>query len=134
MATRKTNTSTRNHTIGRRVIYEDGPLWVELDMRVDSLEKGLKDVTATMKQQTNALIGSWDESGTVWRKGMRENLDSLDVKLDENNEATKALKTAAIWLAGFGATAFVSVFIELLNSYFGWFGAAHAAHLLTGGH
>lgn len=115
----------------RRVIYEDGPLWIEWTARVVSVEKAVIGSTATINRTERALMGGWDESGTQWIEGIRDKVGHLEEKTD-------SFVGLARWGIGVVTAIFIGLVIDMTNNYFGWWGSAHATavttKILTGGH
>ena len=119
-------------------IYADGPAWLALVARVAYVEKVLDTSALTINRTERALMGGWDESGTRWIDGLRDSVQHVDAKMDafkvQSEEDLTTLRAemkaarrtfngilSGVWLLAVAAVS------ELLNSYFGWFGAAHAA-------
>lgn len=130
-------------------LTESSPAWIRLVTRVDTVEHKIDNATQVSRRTEKAVLGGYDDSGTVWRKGIREQVESIDAKVDSVKDDVKAVKVdvaganakadafkALGWWAIGGVWALVlGVALEFVNSYFGFWGAAHAANkIITGGH
>lgn len=101
-------------------LTEQSPAWVELKLEVRELKAGLIEASKTAKRTESALLGTYDESGTTWKKGVREQVYGLT--------------TIAKWIGAIATAIFIAASADFLNSYFGLWGASHAARILSGGH
>ena len=130
-------------TTQRRIVYADGPLWSDIVARLRAVEASLTLAVPTMNRTERALMGGWDETGTKWLEGVRDQVKRVDEKMDafkkQSAEDLAAVKielhsvkrTFSGVLAGVWAVALIAL-AELLNGFFGWYGSAHA--ILSRGH
>lgn len=109
-------------------------MFIGLTARVAVLEQATTNVKHDLLQTKNALLGSYDDSGTQWKPGLREKVDKLDEKVTHVEERAITMQRIALWAVSGIWTLVVGVVLEFANSYFGWFGAAHAAVKISGGH
>lgn len=128
-----------NAVVDANPLTEQSPAWVEMALRMKNVEGQLNDVARASKRTATALTGDWDESGTTWVPGVREQVQkvaaqvtSVDIKVAEANMKADKFLSRATWAVSGLWLIVGGVIIELANSYFGWFGAAHAA--INGGH
>jgi hypothetical protein len=130
-------------TAARKPIYEDSPKWIEMSSRVATLTEILANAAKTIRNTERALMGGLDDSGTAWIEGIREKVQRVDDKVDalkvQNSEdlesvkkdvhaaldEVRATKRTFYTMVATTGTAAVTLVVELLNSYFGWFGSAH---------
>jgi len=92
---------------------------------MESVEKKVDATSIAATQTKNAIVGTYDESGTVWKPGIRDNIQLLDHKVDTANEKADKFLGRVNWGVGVLTAIFVGLCIELGNSYFGWWGSAH---------
>lgn len=123
-----------NAVIDSNPITEQSPAWVEMALRMKNVEGQLELVARSAKRTATALTGDWDESGTTWSPGVREQVQKVAAQVtgvaadvaEANAKADKFLSRVN-WALGGLWLIVAGVLVELANSYFGWFGAAHAA-------
>jgi hypothetical protein len=140
-------------TIGRRVIYEDGPLWVGLTTKVDTLIEVTAEDRKLIRATRRAIVGGIDELTGTRIEGLGEKVDRVGEKVDEvraqtsntvesvreKNEQEVAAITKDVQEARriveradkkFGLltigvwTGVISLIVLLLNTEAGWFGSA----------
>lgn len=122
-------------------LTENSRAWVELKVRLASVESKILDSTVVALQTKNAIVGSYDDSGAIWHVGIREKVemidrkvDAVDVKVDEANAKADTFKALGYWAIG-GIWLLVSgLALEFANNFFGWWGASHAAVTIMRGH
>jgi hypothetical protein len=109
----------------RIIIYKDSALWIEYCAKVNQLEKILATSAATINRTERALMGGWDETGTQWVEGLRDKLQHVDEKVEAANRQANKFLALGQWAVGVLSAIFIGLVVDLSNSYFGWFGAAH---------
>lgn len=122
-------------------LTEGSRAFVKLEARVGVVESKLGEAFSVALQTKNAVVGSYDDSGTAWHPGIRERVETIDIKVDKvdtkvNDANAKAdtFKALGYWAIG-GIWLLVSgLALEFMNNFFGWWGASHAAVSIMKGH
>lgn len=130
-----------NALVDAHMLSEDSPAWIELKQRVKEAEAKLDGVASTTKRTELAIVGTFDDSGTVWKPGIREKVESVDTKVDglsvqvtqANKKADRVVGWAVAAVLGIW-TLVAGVILAFANNYFGWWTTIHAAKAITGGH
>lgn len=115
-------------------LTETSQAWTEMKERMKNVEHKVEETSFVALQTKNAVVGSYDDSGTVWRPGIREGIEAVGRLISKQSEDTDKVKQIGRWAVGVLTAIFVTVAIDLANSYLGLWGAAHAAIKITGGH